>query len=273
MPAPTAIHYFGDTSLELGEDPRIVRRLDGFDEGQFTFHGGSEISLEPGSAVPGYLNFFVVENTTTISSGDYEHQVRAIGFAGTSASRRISKQATDTEDGFDTGTETWLVRKGTNLALGRSHLDHPQLYAVSRAHRNSPIDQFEIIELGFLGMKSGTKPDRYKTTTSSRELNFDDKTFEGRTGKWRIMIGDPVMVRSYLSLQEPNHKRVARPNSGPPAYFPSAIPLGNIFDQKDEPTYQFPSGQVLASIDSDQVPGKPVWFVTETYVQRDLVTV
>jgi hypothetical protein len=273
MPAPTAIHYFGDASLELGEDPRIVRRLDGFDEGQFTFHGGADTSLEPGSAVPGYLNMFVAENTTTNHSGDYEHQIRALGLSGIGSTRRITRVATDTEDGFDTGTETWIVRKGTTLALGRSHLDHPQLYAVSRAHRNSPIDQFELIELGFLGMKSGTKPDRYKTTTSTRELSFENKTFEGKTGKWRIMIGDPVMVRSYLSLQEPNHKRVARPNSGPPAYFPSAIPLGNIFEQKDEPTYQFPSGQVLASIDSEQVPGKPVWFVTETYVQRDLVTV
>jgi len=50
--------------------------------------------------------------------------------------------------GFDTGTETWIVRKGANLGLGRSHMDHPQLYAVSRAERNSPIDQFVIIELG-----------------------------------------------------------------------------------------------------------------------------
>lgn len=271
MPAPTAIHYFGDASLELGEDPRIVRRLDGFDEGQFTFHGGAETSLEPGSLVPGYANLFVSENTTTNRSGDYEHQVRAMGLSSGST-RRISRVATDTEDGFDTGSETWIVRKGTTLGLGRSHMDHPQLYAVSRAERNSPIDQFIIIELGFLGIKSGTKPDRYKTTTSSRELSFSAKTLNGKAGKWNVLRGDPVMVRSYLSLQFPNHNRVARPGSAPP-YFPNVSPLTRTLNDDDEPIYQWPDGVVLASLDSDQVPGKNVWFVTETYVQRDRITV
>ena len=272
MPAPTAIHYFGDASLELGEDPRIVRRLDGFDEGQFTFHGGAETSLEPGSTVPGYLNMFVAENTTTNHSGDYEHQIRALGLSGIGSTRRITRVATDTEDGFDTGTETWIVRKGTTLGLGRSHLDHPQLYAVSRAERNSPIDQFIIVELGFLGIKSGTKPDRYKTTTSSRELSFSAKKLNGKEGKWNVLRGDPVMVRSYLSLQFPNHNRVARFGSVP-ANFPNVQPLRGTLNDDDEPVYQWPDGVVLASLDSDQVPGKNVWFVTETYVQRDFVTV
>jgi|688.fasta_scaffold02660_21 hypothetical protein len=271
MPAPTAIHYFGDTSLEIGEEPRIVRRLDGFDEGQFTFHGGGQNSLEPGDLVPGYSNLFVAENTTTNHSGDYEHQIRAMGLSS-GTSRRISRVATDTEDGFDTGTETWIVRKGANLGLGRSHMDHPQLYAVSRAERNSPIDQFVIIELGFLGIKTGAKPDRYKTTTSSRELSFSAKTVNGKAGKWNVLRGDPVMVRSYLSLQSPNHNRVAR--FGPtPAFFPNVSSLSATLNDEDEPVYQWPDGVVLASLDTDQVPGKNVWFVTETYVQRDRITV
>jgi hypothetical protein len=138
--------------------------------------------------------------------------------------------------------------------------------------RNSPIDQFVIIELGFLGIKTGAKPDRYKTTTSSRELSFSAKTVNGKAGKWNVLRGDPVMVRSYLSLQSPNHNRVAR--FGPtPAFFPNVSSLSATLNDEDEPVYQWPDGVVLASLDTDQVPGKNVWFVTETYVQRDRITV
>jgi hypothetical protein len=277
MPAPTAIHYFGDPSLELGEDPRIVRRSDGFDEGQFTFHGGTEDSLEPGSKVPGYPNMFVAENTTTNRSGDYEHSIRAVGLRGSALIRRISNVATDTEDGFDTGSETWIVRKGQTLQLGRAHGDHPQLYAVSRVNRNSAVEQFEIIELGFLGIKSGTKPERFRTTTSSREITLTDTTLNipggsDNTRTWNILRGDPVLHRSYLSLQAPDHTRVARPGTAP-AQFPQVSSLSGTLSADQKALYQWPNGVVLAALDSDQVPGKNVWFITETYVQRDAVTV
>lgn len=275
MPAPEAILSYGSAALQLGETPRIVRRGDGFDEGAFAFIGGSENSLLPNSEVPGYNGMYIQEDSITDHSGDLEHSVRAVGLrSGTS--RLIASIATDSEDGFDTGSETFISAEGATASYvrGRRHSQYSQLYAVSVSVRRSPITAYAIVDVGYKGIKNGNRPDKIKLSVASRETTYTalDNPPPGGTPtetKWSVMKGDPMLVRSYISQYRPDFSRVGLQNSasGVPVSFPAVPNHG--WSNNDDVTWNMPFGWFLANIESDEIAGTTLNFVTETYLNRD----
>lgn len=275
MPLPAAIHAFGSTDLELGEDPRITRRSDGFDEGAFVFHGGTESSLLPGLPVPGYNGMYVAENVQTDRSGDFEHNLRAVGLRS-ATQRLITSTAVDSEDGFDLGSETWIAPANARFAQGRPHSDHDRLYCVSVVAKKSPVGNYNLYDLAFKGIKSGNRPLRVQTSVLGKEIRLENYTLVGPGGHsqphtWSVLRGDPVLNISFLSQVAPNYARVGVMGSRPPD-FPAvaSLPFSVATDQT---LWQWPNGVVLVSINAERVLNENVWFVTESYVNRDRVTV
>jgi hypothetical protein len=275
LPTPVITHSSINT-LTLGETPRIIRRGDGFDEGQFEFHLGSEGSLLPGTSVPGYSGLYVTEDSITDHSGDLEHSVRAVGLRSGSQ-RKIATTATDSEDGFDTGSETWIAGAfGSPFAYGRSHQEFGGLYCVAITGKNSPVAAYKLYDLQFKGIKSTARPARYKFSTATSTVTLENfvNGFSGGDSRnphrWSIMKGEATMEKSFLSNAPPDYTRVGVQLSGVPN-FPATTQL-NYSYTSDALTWQWPNGVVLAAINAEQVPGRNAYFITETFIRRDKIT-
>lgn len=273
---PTAVLSYGETIFQLGEAPRIVRRSDGFDEGQFEFIGGTENSCLPGSQVQGYTGMYCAEDSITDHSGYLEHSIRAVGLR-TGSQRRIASTSTSSEDGFDTGSETWIAATAATFRLGRSHGDSGQLYCVGVTPKSSPVNQFVMMELQFKGIADGSRPDRYKYSTVTREMTIENAILSTNGGDgnnahtWNIALGSAVMERSFIMNRLPSYanvgKQISRPNNFPDtAPLPWTVPTELV-------KWQWPNGVMLAGITAEQVLDRNIFFVTETYVQRDRIVV
>jgi hypothetical protein len=276
MSSPTAVLSYGQTIFQLGEAPRIVRRSDGFDEGQFEFIGGEENSCLPGSAVPGYSGMICAEDSITDHSGDLDHSIRAVGLRSGS-SRRIAWGTNSEEEGFDTGTETWIYPSTYNVSYGRTHTDSSQLYCVAFSFKNSPVSNYRIIEMQFKGVANGSRPDRYKFSTLTREMTIENCAIPAAGGDglrlhtWNIAIGSAVMDKFYISNVMPSYHLIGK-MIAPPSNFPNTEPIPWTVPT-EVAKYQWPNGVMLAAINADQIPGKQLYFVQETYVQRDRIIV
>ena len=275
MALPTAVLSYGSTALQLGDAPRIVRRADGFDEGQFDFIGGTEDSLPSGALVPGYAGMYVSEDSITDYSGALEHDVRAIGLR-TGTRRKINSTAVDSEDGFDSGSETWIAPVISPFAYGLSHQQYPGLYIVSASRRDSPVAAFAFFDLQFKGIKSSSRPVRFKFSTATREITLENFIvgFSGgdtrNPHKWNILKGETTMEKSYLSASPPDYTKVGVQLGSVPG-FPATSNLNYTYST-DALTWQWPNGVVLAAINAEQVPNRNAWFITETYIKRDKIT-
>lgn len=276
MAQPTAVLSYGETTFQLGEAPRIVRRADGFDEGQFEFIGGTENSCLPGSSIPEYSGMWCAEDSITDHSGYLEHSIRAVGLRSGSQ-RLVAESVVSAEDGFDTATESWIASTAASFRLGRSAAGGNQLYCVGVNAKNSPVATFQLIELQFKGIADGSRPDRYKYGTLTREMTIENAALQtaggdgNRPHTWNIAMGAATMERSYLSNRAPNYALVGK-QIGTPAGFPNTAPLPWTVPT-EVVKWQWPNGVMLAAINAEQVLAKSIYFVTETYVQRDRIIV
>jgi len=272
MGAPTAVLSYGSTALTLGERPTITRRADGFDDGRFVFHGGTETSLLPGVVVPGYSGMYVVSDRVQDDAGDLEHDVAAVGLrSGTT--RMIEQEALDAEDGFDTGREVWLAVPSSSFRVGRVHSAHGNLRAVSVNKRSSPVSAYSTFEIQFKGIKTGNRPVREKIGVLSREVSREDMIINLPGGSssahnWNILLSEPTLQRSYLSLGKPNTSLVGL------AFTPPNAPgvFGYSFSASDDTlTWKYPNGWVYAAVESDTIPDTTISFITEFYVRREKI--
>lgn len=269
---PTAVLSYGVTTLTLGERPTITRRADGFDEGRFLFHGGTETSLLPGTVVPNYSGMVVVTDRVQDDAGDLEHDVAAIGLrSGTT--RLIEQDAADAEDGFDTGREVWLATSSANFRTGISHSNHNNLRAVSVNKRRSPVSAYSYFEIQFKGIKTGNRPVREKIGVLTREVSRENMLIilpGGSTSphNWNILLSQPTFQRSYLSTSKPNTSLVGLAVTPPNA--PEAT--GYSFSANDTTlTWQYPNGWVYAAVECDTIPGTTISYITEFYVNREKI--
>lgn len=269
---PTAVLSYGVTTLTLGERPTITRRADGFDEGRFLFHGGTETSLSPGALVPNYSGMYVVMTRVQDDAGDLEHDVAAIGLRSGST-RLIEQDAADAEDGFDTGREVWIASSSAYFSVGMSHSNHHNLRAVSVNKRRSPVSVYSYFEIQFKGIKTGNRPVREKIGVLTREASRDNMIInlpggDASAHNWNILLSQPTLQRSYLSTSRPNTSLVGL------AFTPPNAPAtaGYSFSASDDQfTWQYPNGWVYAAVECDTIPGTNISFITEFYVKRERI--
>lgn len=276
MGLPTAILAYGSTALTLGERPTTTFRADGFDDGRFTFHGGTKTSLLPGVVVPGYSGMYVITDRVQDDAGDLEHEVAALGITSGS-SRIVDSDAEDSEDSFDTGRELIACSSlavANSYRLGRSHSEHFNLRAVAVKVRRGPISALRYVDIQFKGIKTGNRPVREKIGVLSREVSRDNMIINLPGGhssahNWNILLAQPTLQRSYLSLGKPNTSLVGLALTPPNAPATS----GYSFSASDDTlTWQYPNGWVYAAVESDTIPGTSISFITEFYVRREKIS-
>lgn len=259
---------------------RIRRASDGLDEGSFEAHSASEFTFMEGGAMPGYSGLVIAESENECDGVDaagnteWNHSIRAIGLR-LGQPRLVSWEAEDSEDGFDTGSEVWQVRddqKAPYLVYGRAHSKHENLRCVQPREARARAEGYTTITLAFKGIKSGTKPARYRVDTQTREITKENFIVALPGGdsvtphNWRILLGQPTLQKSYLSLTEPASFLVAQQGvtvDGFPA-------VNDLSWNNTEVTYNFPNGVFLAGLGYDKIPGTTICFVTEYYTRAPL---
>lgn len=273
MPAPTPVIHYGSRALTLGEDPVIVRRSDGLDEGQFIFHHGSEDSLPANSIVPGYGGMIVVEDRVIDHAGYLEHNVRATGLR--SGNRRlIEKESKAAEDGFDTGRERWIVAKSHSIIPGARHSDYNLLVAVDVNDVKAPCDAYKYVDVQFKGIKHQNRQPKLKVGMLSREVNRENMLIVLNGGhssahNWNILLSAPTLQKSYLSTRVPSLANVGLQGSGTSDFPATTSPSFSASD--DSLTWNYPNGVVLAGIEYDEILRTGICFVIEHYVKRDKI--
>lgn len=277
MSAPSPILSFGSTDLELLETPRIRRRSDGLDEGDFTFRAPLENSLTPGMGVPSYGNLIITEGRGSYLASHWELDVKAVGLRD-GAARLIDSESEDTKSGFDTGSATWAdtAGKGSTYNIGKPFPGYPNLRCIGAKEKELQVGSYSHYVCAFEGIRSGTKPDHFSVQTLTRELLKENHMILMNGGDnnyphtWNMLLAQPVLTREYLSLTRPNASIVGAQGSGAGAG--SNMPQGQKFNFSNvELTWQWPNGVTLIGLDWDEIPGTTICAVREIYQDREKI--
>lgn len=270
MPAPASCISYGAGTLYTKR--RVRRRRDGFHTGDFEALSASEFDFVQGMALPGYTGLYVAEVDSERDGPQYRHTISALGLYGV-ASQKIASTAEDSEEGFDTGTERWIVSAGTSFTYGRAHSLHGNLRCVNITDEESPISAYKYINLSFKGIKNGNKPIRRKVDTLTREVTRQNFLItlsggDANPHNWSILLSSPTLQISYLATSRPDTTRVGLPANV--ADFPARS--GYDFSAQDDTlTWSFPNGVVLGALSYEEVPGTTICFVTEIFVDRQKI--
>lgn len=271
MAAPAYFIKHGSGALITRASVR--KRLDGFDEGSFSAHSDSENTYAPGSAMPGYTGLYIAECDNEYDGDEFLHDIRAQGLVGVS-SRLISSEYKESDDGFDVGTERWIVAKGGGYGLGASAQGHSYLKCVSAPRSMSPVPQFEYQTLEFKGILTFGRANRIRVETVGREFRRDNLIVRG-AGGWstaqsgEILWGRTAVTESYLTTAAPNTARIPA-QGGNPTFRPSITNIS--FTTSDATVYHWPNGWTLSALSFDRVLNFSLYYVTEYWLYNPKIT-
>jgi len=272
MPAPASCISYDNGGITYTSIEPQVETAD-FDTVQIEAVSATQYQFAKNTSIPGFNAR--VDRARSRRSGPYWiHEVTGVGLLD-GASRLISQDAEDAEEGFDSGSETWAAADTAVFSLGRAHSLHANLRCISIKARKARVTGFKYFDLAFKGVRSGTRHDKFSFQTLTKETlrkNFII-TLQGGDSltphDWNILLATPVLTRSYVSLSRPNATDVGAQGSGFGVAFPQTYTI-NATDT--DLVYNWPNGVVLIGLNWEELPGTSICFVQEIFARRDMIS-
>lgn len=255
----------GEKEFEL-PGARITRRRDDTDLLSTEWQTENDASFTPGGSPPGYPGMVIMSiETEKETESCFLHRLSCEGIYGNKPTKRIRFTKRAAAEGWDTAQETWITRNPDSFSLGDGLQGFGNMYAieVEREEGKSGIWWVSMQYQGLLGSKATKRRTTVNEQISSPSepaiVDLPDGGWEDAR-KSSISMPRVVVVDQFISTTAPDTGGIPGNKTPPdPPDLRTLAPFG------PDIVYNWPHGWKLASIDSDQIPGKSIWLVTETY--------
>jgi hypothetical protein len=245
----------------------IRRRFDGLDELSGTYFTDTPTLIAPGNALPApYGSFqardievrFEPENTAELS-------VTGIGIYGLKPNRKLNSSWTQNQEGFDDGSETWLVLGRNSFLLGSISSEQGGMYVsdVTFERLDPSFDYFRA-NVKYRGILRN-KDQKINLSTAAREMGIENIAVllpggwnDPRSGD--ILWPRPEVRASYVQIGNPGMADI--PSARIPPINPGVFNPILTGDLK----WHWPNGWVISAREAENLVGTNVWFVQETYM-------
>ncbi len=266
MSLPSFVSY-GPKFMELA-GRRIVRPEDDLDRLVVSYQSDKEEAFKEGFAPPGYANMVIqrVEEEEECRGEAYVSRLECVGLLSLKSHKQLKFHKREVLEGFDEAEATWVSNKPDSLQRGTVHPDYPNLYCVEADKGQKRYGMnFWDVGMRYRGL-IGSKPYKRRIRVNEQIVSPSDPITVDMPGGWpsearksSVSFPKVVVVDSYVSLEAPPTDAI--PGASTPA---DAPPIQSITITGTNLVYHWPHGWKLADIDSDQIPGCPVWFITLT---------
>ena len=264
MATPAIIEH-GDLEFEF-PDPVITRRRDDTDTLVTQWQTPSPTSFSPDGSPPGYpgMTILTVE-TTKETENCHVHRLSCEGFFGSKPTKRIRRTTRSPSEGWDSASETYITRTPNSYALGDGLSGFGNMYAVD-VEKDEGRSGIWWVTVQYQGILASKNRKRRITVNEQISSPSEPAIVDLPDGGWddarksSISMPRVVVVDQFISTVAPDTDGI--PGNKTP---PSPPSLRSLSAFGADVVYNWPHGWKLAAIDSDQIPGKSIWLVTETY--------
>jgi len=281
MPLPPQVISFGALEEQIGGLRWRVRPND-FDSCFYSVDSTNEAFVSPGASMPGYPIMKAVDVAANQLGDVWVFDAEYKGFKTASETWRLFQQSENTpSEGFDSISLSIATRTPDDPIFARGELSplagaHSQMYIMDVAKEPTEIAGYTLLALqlrGQIGSKPYTRRVNAAAQTFSPSVNWAMANQTNALGEtvygWpsegsqpaELSIPKLVVSDSFVTITEPPFGGI--PGNAIPADAPDFTEF--TFWTTGGYRYHWPHGWRRASINSEQLPGKQVWFVTITY--------
>ena len=272
MPAPEAIVSYGNFASPLLTAESYRRRRDGLDDGNFTIINNDPDSYPPDS---NYNGFTILEDNPVRIGDAWEHQINAIGVRGSKPSRMVKRTISNSLEGFDSATETWVTNFNRAVSPGSRMQGYSYMVC-----ENTSVEQLEFngwfrLQANYRGLTLN-KPVK-RTISSNVDISVvDDLVLVGPGGdskphKWAIAWPKVTVTFSYVTTNT-GLKPMPSQGGNPAGNLPTIqLALTNLPTSANL-TYNWPNGWRLVSMPQDEIPGTNISLTQEVWEWQQMVT-
>jgi len=281
MPLPPSVINHGAFEEQIGGLRWRLRRND-FDSVFYSVDSPNESFITPGSAMPGYPQMKAVDVATTEMGAYWNFESEFKGFKRSDEMWRLFQESENSpSEGFDNIGLVIATRTPDDPIFKRGEVSplagaHANMFIMDVSKESTDIAGYTQLSLqlrGLIGSKPFTRRVNGAAQTFSPSVNWamvDQTNALGETvygwsgdGSQPAELSIPKLVvsDSFVSLTEPPFGGI--PGNAIPVDAPDFTEF--TFWTTGGYRYHWPHGWRRASINSEQLPGKQVWFVTITY--------
>ena len=261
-----AVESAGTANFWL-ENPTIRRRFDGLDELSATFFTDNPLFIAPGNTLPAPYGGFKARDVEINFEPDdtAELRVTGIGLYGTQANRKLGSSFTQNQEGFDDGSETWIVFGRSAFALGTVSNEQGGMFVSDVTfERIDPDFDYWRANVKYRGILRN-KDRKNSLSTAAREMGIENVAVTNLPGGWNdprsgdILWPRPEVRSSYVQIGSPGMADIPSPSSPPinPGVFNPTL-TGDL-------KWHWPNGWVITAREAENLVGTNIWFVQETY--------
>ena len=250
------------------ENPTIRRRFDGLDELSAVYFTDNPLFIAPGNTLPAPYSAFKARDVEINFEPDdtAELRVTGIGLYGTQTNRKLGSSWTENQEGFDDGSETWVVDKTSIFAIGAESDEEKGMHVSDVSfERIDPDFDYWRANVKYRGILR-TKDEKIHLSTAAREMGIENVAVNIEPGGWSdprsgdIMWPRPEVRTSFVQVGAPGMAdipSVAAPPIDPGVFIPNLTGPGI--------KYHWPNGWVITAREAEKLVGANVWFIQETY--------
>jgi hypothetical protein len=195
--------------------------------------------------------------------------VSGIGIYGAKTNRKLSSSWTQNQEGFDDGSEVWLVSGQLGFNLGNTSTEQSGMYVSDVSfERVDPDFNFYRANIKYRGILR-SKDLKVNLSTAAREMGIENVAVNLAGGWSDPRSGDvlwprPEVRSSYVRIGAPGMADIPSPSAPPinPGVFAPSISGG----QGSELKWHWPNGWVIVAREAENLNGTNIWFVQETHM-------
>lgn len=258
----TEFHEYGLTRFQLA-GARLTRRSEDLDQLVMEWQTPDRFAFTPGGKPPGYPGMTIMDvETEEDTESCFLHRLQCQGVVGVKLEKVTQRTVRENLEGWDEGSERWLTVNPATHQRGDAMPNNAQLYCVS-VEREEYRNGWWWISKDYRGLV-GTKTYKRRITVNENIVSPGEPFVNELSGGWgtaskgQLSLPRVVVQDSYVSTSAPPT------NAIPGASTPSDAPSLNtsIGFEGMELVRNWPAGWKLASLESDQIPGKNLWLIT-----------
>jgi len=255
------------------ENPTIRRRFDGLDELSAVYFTDNPLFIAPGNTLPAPYGGFKARDVEINFEPDdtAELRVTGVGLYGTQPNRKLGSSWTQNQEGFDDGSETWVVFGRNVFPLGTTSTEQSGMYVSDVSfERIDPDFEYWRANVKFRGILR-TKDRKNSLSTAAREMGIENIAVN-LPGGWSdprsgdILWPRPEVRSSYVQIGMPGMADI--PSSQIPPINPGVWIPSLVGDLK----WHWPNGWVITAREAENLVGTNVWFIQETYTYNAAAT-
>jgi len=255
------------------ENPTIRRRFDGLDELSAVYFTDNPLFIAPGNTLPAPYGGFKARDVEINFEPDdtAELRVTGVGLYGTQTNRKLGSSWTENQEGFDDGSETWIVGNEALFPIGEQSSEETGMYVSDVSfERIDPDFEYWRANVKYRGILR-TKDEKIHLSTAAREMGIENIAVN-LTGGWTdprsgdILWPRPEVRTVYVQTGIPSMSDI--PSAKAPPVNPGVFEPTLTGDLK----WHWPNGWVLTSREAENLAGTTIWLIQETYTYNAAAT-